>query len=110
MITTIDKGVNLKGLHPEAFHAWNTACTVGLGLGVTQLSLRLTSAVREKGKKSFHPMGYAIDIKYENLPRSTSMRDIVSRLKLALGDQYDVVYHKDSDGVGKHIHIEFDPR
>lgn len=52
---------------------------------------------------SLHYKGLALDLRTFNVPR-VQIQKIEKELKLALGNDYDVVFEKD------HFHIEYDPK
>ena len=68
----------------------------------------LTSAVRDKGPGSLHPMGFAADFDSMRDVNPVTWKLIEKDAKEALGNQYDVLAH--DAGSGMHLHVEFDPR
>ncbi len=101
MITRIKEGVSLKGIKPETVLAINLSQRTAERLGVRVFTI--TSVVREKGKGSVHPYGYAFDHTVEPNPENYT-----EELKWDLGEQYDIIGH--DAGSGWHVHEEFDPR
>ncbi len=92
------KGVSIIGIKPELL----------LGLLLAKEVYRLyheefviTDLNGPRGGFSYHPMGYAADLR---LPGLEDPRSIAIELKRALGEPWDVVLEQD------HIHIEFDVR
>lgn len=92
-------GARIAGLRVEALAAWLVAGSV-----YTQHaeSCRLTAGVDSKHMAgSLHYVGLAIDIAP---PQPEYKAAVVTELKAALGDDYDVVEE------GDHLHIEFQPK
>lgn len=104
----IKDGVDLRGIRPEMTAAFPVIKTVFNYFGAPAI---LTCGVEgEHMEGSLHPKGFATDWRVWHVPltRYNTHVDlynmIVTMLKRALGDQYDVVL----EGT-PHIHIEFDP-
>lgn len=55
---------------------------------------------------SLHYVGLAIDIA---MPSESTKASIIAKLKVQLGDDYDVVEEASAVG-GPHIHVEFQPK
>lgn len=68
----------------------------------------MTSAVRDKGPKSLHPMGFAIDFDSTRTVDPVMWKRIEKEAREALGNEYDVLAH--DAGSGMHLHVEYDPR
>jgi hypothetical protein len=99
MIVSIKQGVRVKGLSNEILLAVLIAQSV---YAETEHSLVITSVTDGKHSVgSLHYTGDAIDLR---LPAPSTRDQIVSQLRTALGDSYDVLLEVD------HIHIEYDPR
>ena len=54
-------------------------------------------------RASLHYTGNAVDLRIWNIPENRR-KELVAKLSLALGAEYDVVLEKD------HIHIEYQPK
>jgi hypothetical protein len=66
--------------------------------------LWITSAMDSiHAPNSLHYALRAVDIRTKNLPNQAAIDELVKRLRLELGDSYDVIDEHD------HIHVEFDP-
>ena len=93
-------------LQPEAQSGVETAQTVFAEFGLEALVTSTGPGDRE-GVKSVegtkHGVGQAFDLRISSIPKS-KLTEVVEALKLALGDDYDVVLEED------HIHVEFDPK
>lgn len=99
------KGLSIKtgagaarvaGLRVEALLAWMVAGSVYANHGE---GCRLTAGLDSKHMPgSLHYTGLAIDL------GPPVAKEIVAELRVALGDDYDVVEE------GDHIHIEFQPK
>jgi hypothetical protein len=99
MIVQIKPGVRVKGLSNELLLAVLIAQTI---YNETEPSMVITSVTDGKhSANSLHYTGDAVDLR---LPMQSTRDQIVSQLKTALGDSYDVILEVD------HIHIEYDPR
>ena len=98
----LKQGVSLANLQPQmvlgliAIHAiWEK---------FTCVSLVITSGSDGAHKSnSLHYVGRAVDLRTHDL-HPQELPSLVSRIKNALGDQFDVVLEDD------HIHVEFDPK
>ena len=67
--------------------------------------LWVTSGVDGKhSKSSFHYLGLAFDIRIREFKDDVNIHDLVADIKVALGQQFDVILHN------THIHVEYDPR
>jgi hypothetical protein len=99
MIVSIKQGVRVKGLSNEILLAVLIAQSI---YTETEHSLVITSVTDGRHSAgSLHYTGDAIDLR---LPTPSTRDQIVSQLRTALGDSYDVLLEAD------HIHIEYDPR
>ena len=100
------EGVDLTTLQPEAQSGVETAQTVFAEFGLEAL-VTSTGPEDREGVKSIkgtkHDLGQAFDLRISSIPKS-KLNEVVEALKLALGDDYDVVLK------GDHIHVEFDPK
>lgn len=98
----IKQGVKLTGLRSEMVMALviaqETAKTYNQHYRITVTSV--TDGTHSKG--SLHYVGQAADIRVSDMPFEVSK--YIESLKLALKENYDVVYEK------THIHIEFQPK
>ena len=100
------EGVDLTTLQPEARSAAATAQTVFAEFGLTAVVTSTGPGDRKKTKSvkgTKHDIGQALDLRTRSIPKKM-LAEVVAALKLALGDDYDVVLEKD------HIHVEFDPK
>lgn len=114
MMIVKDNTVDLNGLRPEMFHAWQVANVIFYEHGVKECVL--TSGVDGKhGNGSLHFVGLAIDIRSKPLRPSehfkgTDYRDaVLTDICKALGHQYDAILEH-RDGKYEHFHIEFQPK
>lgn len=94
-------GVRVRGICPEIILALHIADEIyrkyfASELVVTSLVDGVHSAPRSK-----HYLGQAADLRIWGL--EGRVESIVSALKAALGDEYDIIAESD------HIHMEFDP-
>ena len=111
MSLRIKEGVSIRGLQPQAFHAWYVAGEVYAEL--YNADCYLTGGVDGKhGHGSLHYVGLAIDLRIRNLVTPDAITDmtidkavvIQAELKTRLGVEYDVVLESN------HFHIEFQPK
>lgn len=98
-------GVVLDGITPAALYALSVADACHAEL--TGREAVATSVMRRSNGKSLHSVGYAVDLRVWYTDELEKTREWVRRLRVKLGENYDVVYgdHRHSD----HIHIEYDP-
>jgi len=90
-------GVSVLGIKPEILAAYPT-----IDSAFSPKDAVITSAVNgTHGRKSMHPLGYAIDLRIRHLV-DNEVDKIVLLLKTWLTDEYDVILEDD------HIHLEFD--
>ena len=98
----IKQGVKLTGMRAELIMAiviaQETARTYNQHYRITVTSV--TDGTHSKG--SLHYVGQAADIRVADMP--FEVMKYVESLKLALSENYDVVYEK------THIHIEYQPK
>ncbi len=97
----IKHGVNVQGLKPEILLAILIADPMFEAHGVDCVITSLLEGAHKPG--SFHYDGLAVDLRSRELTEGGKI-SVVTALRNALGDQYDVVLES------THIHIEFDPR
>ena len=96
-----ENGAKVNGIQPEMILAFVIASHIYKEYGIDCVITEATGAKHSLG--SLHYVGFAIDLRTRDM--SENMAEIiVTRLKEALGDQYDVVLESD------HIHIEFQPK
>lgn len=107
----VKEGVSIRGLQPQAFHAWYIAGQ--LYDEHYDVDCILTAGVDGKhGHGSLHYVGLAIDLRIRNLspgndlgPTTMARATVLkNELKRALGIEYDVVLESN------HFHIEFQPK
>lgn len=60
----------------------------------------LTDAVADRGERSLHPLGYAVDLRMKSFKNPKAASKCLAE---ALGDDYDVIFYPDT----KHCHIEY---
>ena len=102
MVKLKSSSVNLSNIHKKVFFAIYKVAEIYEEMGI---DLVITSA-RDSihSKHSLHYVGRAIDIRVFNIPQQYSHKDVMEKIKKAIGDdEFDVVYEK------THIHIEYDP-
>lgn len=99
-LITFKEGVTVSGVWPLLFDAIIITADVyalhGKELVVTSISDGTHSV------NSFHYKGRAFDCRTRYFTKD-EQKDVVSDLKSALGDDFDVVLESD------HIHVEYDP-
>jgi hypothetical protein len=90
-------GVVITGIKPEISLA--IAIAKSVYDSCDEPSMTITSVIDGKHRKdSLHYKGLAIDLRLPISPMS-----VMDKLRVALGNSYDVILEKD------HIHIEYDP-
>jgi hypothetical protein len=99
MIVSIKPGVRVRGLSNEILLAIMIAESIYRETEGTMVITSLTDGQHKAG--SLHHTGEAVDLR---LPLPVTRLQVISRLKTALGAEYDVVLESD------HIHIEYDPK
>ena len=100
-MTQFKPGVPLFGLQPDTLWAIDQCNAVYQSL---EIDCVVTSTTDGKHMDdSRHYVGYAIDLRIWNIP-ADKVSIIHSKLKRALGSNYDVVLESD------HFHVEFDPK
>jgi len=101
----IKPGVDLSNLAPQMAVAYTIACGVyAKHTGNTFGQCVITSASDGvHSPNSLHYSGKALDLRTKHLIPAV-VPFLVRDLKLALGEQFDVVLETD------HIHLEFDPK
>ena len=103
----IKRGVDLAGLRPEMtpvlinldrlFHALDLDCWI-------------TSALDGKhGRGSLHYVGLALDFRTKTIANTRVKRRLLSKLRVALGHQYDVLLEAEGKR-NEHGHVEFQPK
>lgn len=98
---SIKAGAEMNGLRAEILLALMIADDVYSEYDIECVITEGTGA--KHGIGSLHYVGLAVDLRIRNIP--VRFREIIhSRIKDALGSQYDVVLESD------HIHIEFQPK
>jgi hypothetical protein len=101
----IKTGVDLRGLQPQMAIAYVIVKDIYKRKGYECV---ITSGNDSKhGPNSLHYQGKALDIRTRTiLPQDLTghTSSIHAEMKIALGEQFDVVLEKD------HFHIEFDPK
>lgn len=97
----IKAGVDLRGLKPQVAIAYTIACMVYQRYG--QPCWITSGSDGKHGPQSLHYQGAALDLRTRHLTIE-QIPLIYRELKLALGEQFDVVLEPD------HIHVEFDPK
>jgi hypothetical protein len=86
-------------VQPQIFHAITVAAMV---YAVAKTPLVVTSLMDGKhSQRSLHYKGLAVDLRIWNL--NAPVEQVVTALRSALGEDYDVVLESD------HIHVEYDP-
>lgn len=95
----------LKGIQPEILAIKDEIDDIFQSHGYVCV---MTSAVRESGPGSLHPMGFAMDFDATRHVNPVTWQQIEREAKERLGDEYDVLAH--DSGSGMHLHCEFDPR
>ena len=95
---SLKEGVTIYGLHSECLWAIDR-CVEASPADVTVTSTR--GDVHSKG--SLHYAGHAFDLRTRNLLTS-QITAWISRIKLAVGDDFDVVLESN------HIHVEYQPK
>lgn len=99
----IKEGVDLRGIKPQMAIAYTIACGVYAKHGSIGMCVITSASDGVHGPNSLHYKGLALDLRTRNL--IPAMVPLIHRdLKLALGDQFDVVLEDD------HFHCEFDPK
>ena len=99
----IKPGVDLRGLQPQMVMAYLIACDVYAKHGSPGMCVITSASDGVHGPNSLHYKGMALDLRTRHL--IPAMLDkIAPELRIALGDQFDVVREAD------HFHIEFDPK
>lgn len=99
MIVSIKPGVRVRGLSNEILLAVLIAESI---YRESEPSMTITSFTDGKHSVgSLHHTGDAVDLR---LPLPATREQIVSRLKSALGADYDVILE------ATHIHVEYDPK
>jgi len=96
---------DVKGIQPEIALIKGEIDAIFTAHGLVCV---MTSAVREKGPGSLHPMGFAMDFDATRSVGVVTWQQIQREAQEALGSQYDVLAH--DSGQGQHLHVEFDPR
>jgi len=94
-------GAKVNGLRTEALLALIIANDILSSSGYDCVLTEATGGKHSTG--SLHYIGNAIDLRTRHIPPN-EQKTIKTKLKEALGDQYDVVLEKD------HYHIEFQPK
>jgi hypothetical protein len=98
----IKQGVKVQGIKPEILLALQLIDGV-----YRDYEYIITSVWRERGPKSLHPYGYAVDFIYRGVEHDAAIR-MTENFKKVIGEQYDLIYH--DAGSGYHWHLEYDPR
>lgn len=98
----IKTGVDLRGLQPQMAIAYTIACQVYQEKSAV-LCVITSASDGKHGPNSLHYKGMALDLRTNSL-RAEQVHPVYTALKIALGDQFDVVLETD------HIHLEFDPK
>ena len=66
----------------------------------------------EHSYRSYHPFGYAVDLRCNFFGKDEEVHVVYKKLKVALGGDYDVILHEkvleDDSIYYTHIHVEFD--
>ena len=92
-------GVSVNGLKPECIIALSICNEVYKNYGIDMV---ITSGTEGKhSKNSLHYVGFAFDLRTNNIQYTSDVNLIVKDIKDALTDEYDIVLEKD------HLHIEF---
>ena len=99
---SLKDGVKIAGICPELLVAVVVAERVYEKAGFDCTITSCTEGQHMAG--SLHYKGAAIDLRTKNIPHPVELKQIVDRLKLCLGADFDVVVETD------HLHIEFDPK
>ncbi len=97
----IKPGAKVNGLRPEIL----LAVIVADGI-YEQYSVKCVITEGTGGKHreaSLHYVGNAVDLRTKSLP-SHLIEPVAQQIRVALGEQYDVVVEKD------HIHMEYQPK
>ncbi len=101
----IKPGVDLSNLVPQMAIAYIIACGVYFKHTGSFFGVCVITSGREgqHGPNSLHPFGKALDLRTNTLIPAV-VPYIFRDLKLALGEQYDVVLEP------THVHMEYDPK
>jgi len=94
-------GVKANGMKPEILFAIMVADQIYSECGAECVITEITGG--KHGHQSLHYVGYAVDLRTRHLTGEQAA-SIVSDLKSALTDEYDVILESN------HIHIEFQPK
>lgn len=94
-------GVRVRGICPEIILALHIADEIYRKYFASELIVTSLVDGVHSTQKSKHYLGQAADLRIWGL--EGRVESIVSALKAALGDEYDIVAESD------HIHMEFDP-
>jgi len=97
----IKKGVNVNGVQPETIVGMLLTREVLKKAGIDMVVTSITDGKHRAN--SLHYAGLAFDIRTWEMPTREMQETIAQRLRVALGDEWDVVIEE------THIHIEFDP-
>lgn len=93
---------SVNGIQPEIAISYPIVAAVYARLGYDCVITSGTDFVAGRHPRSKHPQGLALDYRINHIPEN--LRQILAeKIKIALGDQYDVVLKSD------HLHTEFDP-
>jgi len=95
-------GVCLHGLHPRLEAVIWQLDDIYASAGISNMPTITSGRDGDHSTNSLHYLGRALDLRTRDLP-SWKVGPLVAALKLALGDDFDVVLEKD------HIHLELDP-
>lgn len=103
---SIKPGVDLSVLAPQASLLIQVVSSV---YGRHGLDCTITDVYRKpSGSKSFHPLGFAVDFRLNDIRSSARVEALVRDVRHALSSNYDVVAHGEGDNF--HLHVEYDPK
>lgn len=98
---SLKPGVRISGIRPELLLAIIAAERVFEKAGH---DVTVTACVEGKhAANSLHYVGLAVDLRTKDILPADAL-GIIARIKVALGDDFDVVHEVD------HVHIEFQPK
>lgn len=95
-------GCSVNGIQPEIAISYPIVASVYARMGYECVLTSGTDFVEGRTARSKHPMGLALDYRINNVPENIRQM-LAEKVKIALGDEYDVVLKSD------HLHTEFDP-